>query len=147
MSESYTPSNPESAEQEYLIDARSGYFKALQFASSPVAYFSAYREELNRDGFADSDICGQAMAEMAELENIICNEEIAVSDVRVQGILAAEYDSEAWVRQTFGILKEAGFTRDQAMAWVILDDDELTDEERKKERTQRYFIHTVYDEV
>lgn len=87
------------------------------------------------------------MAEMAELENIISNEDMAIADVRVRAMLAAEYDSEARVRLTFGILKEAGFTRDESLAWVVLDDAEFTNEELLKERAHRYFIQAVYSEV
>ncbi len=45
----------ESAEKEYFIDPESGYYNALSFANDPVKYFSAYRQQLIDDGFADSD--------------------------------------------------------------------------------------------
>lgn len=135
----------ESAEKEYFIDPESGYYNALSFANDPVKYFSAYRQQLIDDGFADSDICQQALAEMAELEDVIGSQDISSMDSRVREMLDVEYGSEAWVRTTFGILKAAGFTKDQALAWVILDDEELTSEELLKERKQRYFIQTLYD--
>jgi hypothetical protein len=136
-----------SAEQKNLIDPESGYFKALEFVSNPVIYFSNYRKELVADGFLDVDICQQALAEMAELEEIISNEDMSVVNSRVREALTAEYGSQEWVNSTFGILKEAGFTKDQALAWAILDDDDMTDAELLKERTQRYFIHVLYNEV
>ncbi len=82
---------------------------------------------------------------MAELEDVMGSQDISSMDSRVREMLDVEYGSEAWVRTTFGILKAAGFTKDQALAWVILDDEELTSEELLKERKQRYFIQNLYD--
>jgi len=120
--------------------------KRCRLQLTPVAYLTAYREGLIADGFEDGEICQQAIAEIAELEDIIRNENIGVKDARVREMLAAEYGSETWVMQTFGMLKLAGFTREQAIAWALIDDGELTKAERFKERTIRYFIDAVYSE-
>lgn len=147
MNENFDPRSIESAEKKYFIDPESGYYNALSFVSDPVKYFSAYRQQLIDEGFEDSDICQQALAEMAELEDILGSQDIPMLNSKVKEMLNVEYGSEAWVKITFGILKDAGFTKEQAFAWVILEDEELTNEELLKERTQRYFIKALFEEL
>jgi hypothetical protein len=134
-----------SAEEKYIIDRESGYFKALQFSRNPVEYVRMYLQGLIDDEFADEDVYQQAMAEVAELGEIIDNEHIAVTDTQVLALQQAEPGSEAWAKTLFLIFKQAGFTKEQALAWVILDDPEMTAEELLKERRLRYFIMQLYD--
>ncbi len=145
MSEKFDKENFVSREKDFLIDRESGYFSALEFSRNPVNYLEAYRDELIKDGFASEDRCQQTTAMICELEDIISNEDIAVKDERVRQMINAEYNSESWIRITFGLLKAAGYSKEEALAWVILDDDRYTPEDLLKERTQRYFIQQVYD--
>ncbi len=146
MSEKFESNNFYSKEKEYIIDPESGYFKAIAFASDSVAYCRDCIRTLIDEGFEDDSLCQQVLADIMEIEEIISNEDIAVKDGRVRAMLELEYGSESWVRVTFTILKEAGLTQEQALAWVILDDPELTSEELLKERTVRYFIQDLYSE-
>ncbi|MES2749675.1 MAG: hypothetical protein V4606_04765 [Patescibacteria group bacterium] len=145
MSEKFTLQG-ESAEQMYIIDRESGYFKALAFATDPVAYFANHRTELIAQGHENKNICQQAIADMGELEDILGNNDMQVADSRVHALRTAEHGSEEWIQLTFGILKDAGFTKDEALAWAILDDEESTAEEKLQERTARYFIQALYTE-
>lgn len=49
--------------------------------------------------------------------------------------------------ETFSLLKFAGYTKAEALAWVIMNDPELTNEELLKERTLHFFIKKVYDDI
>lgn len=83
---------------------------------------------------------------MAEIEDIMSSNKIRSEDERVMKMMSAEYGSELWTITTFSLLKEAGLTKKQALAWVLLEDEELTKEELLKERVVRYFIQTVYSD-
>jgi hypothetical protein len=146
---SETPRVPhfESAEQKYFIDTESGYFKAISFAKDPVDYFVAFKQTLREDEFEEADFGLQAMGELAELEQIIENEELPVLDERVLRMLAAEYYSEAWAIAVFSIFKDAGFTKEQFVTWFEASDDELTPEEKFKERTMMVYLNKVYSQV
>ncbi len=147
MEEVFNKDNFVSAEKDFLIDKESGYFEALEFSKTPVRYLADYRNNLIKEGFATEDRCQQTLAMIAELEDIINNEGIAVENEQVRLMTKAEYNSKDWVSNTFGLLKAAGFTKDESMAWVILNDDELTPEELLIERTQRYFIQQIYENI
>jgi hypothetical protein len=112
-----------------------------------VGVLTDYRTELQADGFDEQTICQQAMAMIGELEEVICNEDIEVNDKRVAAMIKAEYGSESWAIETFLLLKCAGYTKAEALAWVIMDDPELTNEELLKERTLRFYIKKVYDDI
>ena len=134
----------ESAERGLLIEPETGYFRAQQFGADPVAYFKNFKAELVSNEFNDEEMGIQAMGEMQELEEIISNEDVPIPSERVKNMLTAEYHSQEWAEATFGILKEAGFTKEQLLLWLTVEDDELTPTEKLLERGLMYFLQEIY---
>jgi len=93
------PPKFESAEDTFLIDPESGYFRALDFVTNPVGYFSNYYQDLVDNGFLKETFGLQAIPEMSELEEIICNEDIPVENEQDKLMLESAYGSKEWPQQ------------------------------------------------
>ena len=144
---SETPKVPhfESAEKKFLIEPESGYFQAIHFAHDPVQHFINFRQYLFDESFEEADWGVQAMAELSELEEIINNENIPIMDDRVAALHNMDYLTEEWALNAFSILKEAGFTKKQLTVFFESLPDELTPEEKFRERTALFYLNKIFN--
>jgi len=143
MSEKWTG---ESKEKEYLIENEGGFFRAIKFANNPVTFLSELREYYISENYSEADFATQAISEIFELEVIIANENIVVTDNRLSAFLAAESQSEAWAVNLFSLLKNGGYTKEEISRYIALDDPEFSNEERLQERSLNVYVNKVYAE-
>ena len=137
---------PKSAEKFYFIENESECSRAYKFVSDPVAYLTNFRDYLVSESIPDADLATAAISEIFELEVVIGNEDLPVTDQRLSIFLSSPIQSKEWATSPFSLLRDAGYTKSEVATYIALDDPEFSHEERLREKGLNVFLSEVYGE-
>jgi len=138
----------DSAEQFYLIERLDPEMRATKFVLDPQEYINQYHDYLQSAHPNESDHAVLAISEIYELESVILHSDFTELHPDLESFLAT--DDGAFIANSNKVLltwlKQAGYTKEQILTWIEIEQDDLSAVEQLQDRGIRVILKQVFQE-
>ena len=136
-----------SAEQPYLIEKLDPEMRAAKFVLDPQEYINQYHDYLQSVHSNESDYAVLAISEIYELESVVLHSDYTELHPDLESFLATgdEFTSNS-NKVLLTWLKQAGYTKEQILTWIEIEQDDLSAVEQLQDRGIRVILNQVFSE-